>query len=378
MLKRLGLIINPIAGMGGRAGLKGSDDYKIVEQARQLGIAPESNIRAGKTLDEIFLSKKNNIDIITAPGEMGEDVARKAGFNPIVVGNITPNNTNAKDTERIALIIKEFGVDLLLFAGGDGTARNIYNAVGNSIPVLGIPTGVKMQSAVFSTNHRAAASLVIKFLFNNITTSDLEVMDIDEEAYRQGKINSKLYGFLKVPNDKNLVQGVKVGGIVSDESSLNGIAHEIRDIMQKEEQYYYIFGPGTTIRSILEKNGLSKTLLGVDVVFNNEIYKMDTNAVELYDLVNEYPTKIVVAPIGGQGYVFGRGNQQISPEIIKKVGKSNIIVIASPEKLLSLRRSSLIVETGDKETDEMLKGAIRIITGYHTEQAWKIKIDLND
>ena len=215
--------------------------------------------------------------------------------------------------------MKDFGADLILFAGGDGTARDIFNAINGEIPVLGIPAGVKIQSAVFAINPTRAGDIAAKFMKEELTTvQELEVMDIDEEAYRKNRISSKLYGYLKVPYEESLVQGSKEATSGSEEIVLEAIASEVVESMNKDT--LYIIGPGTTTRSIAESLGINKTLLGVDVVENGQLLASDVNEETLLRLVKEKKAKIIVTVIGGQGFILGRGNQQISPEVIKKVG----------------------------------------------------------
>lgn len=373
MIKKLGMIINPLAGIGGRAGLKGSDSPQIIKQAIELGVTSEAKKRAQIALKHINSLYEEEIELITAPYEMGGDEARVSGFNPRIVGTIKRDKTTGDDTEKIAKEIKKLGIDLLLFVGGDGTARNIYNAVNNSIPVLGIPSGVKMHSGVFATTPKAASELVYKYFHCRTSVLEAEVMDIDEESFRKGRVSGRLYGYLKVPYDKNLVQGAKVGGITTEESSLNAIAWDIVERMQTEDNYMYVVGPGTTTRAIMEKLDFQNTLLGVDVVYKNKLVGKDVNERELRKLINKRPTKIIVTPIGGQGYIFGRGNQQISAEVIKLVGKNNIIVVSTIEKIVSIKSNYLLVDTGNDEVNNMLRCSHRVVTGYKREHVCMIK-----
>jgi predicted polyphosphate/ATP-dependent NAD kinase len=313
----------------------------------------------------------NLIEIITFPQEMGENSAREAGFTPTVIGSISSGNTTSTDTQTAASKMSELGVDLILFAGGDGTARDIFNAIDGEIPVLGIPAGVKIQSGVFAINPARAGDIAAKFLKEELTTvQELEVMDIDEEAYRNNRLSTKLYGYLKVPYEESLVQGSKEATTGSEEIVLEAIASEVVESMDKDT--LYIIGPGTTTRSIAERLGINKTLLGVDVVENGQLLVSDVNEETLLRLVMDKKAKIVVTVIGGQGFILGRGNQQISPEVIKKVGTQNLIIVASPSKLATLKKRTLLVDTGDPEVDDMLSGYHKVVIGYARRSVYKV------
>ena len=373
--KKLGLIVNPVAGMGGRVGLKGTDGASIVAEARLLGAIPESPKRASEALRVIF-KIKNEIELLTYPGEMGEDIARDLGFVPRVIGSIVPGQTTSEDTRRASLELESLGVKLLLFAGGDGTARDVYRAIGHSkeMSVLGIPTGVKMHSAVFALNPRTAGEIAVSFLLaDRPSVTDAEVMDIDENSFRRGVIAARLYGYLQIPEERRLMQSVKSGGIQTQKQVIQGIAADL--LKNGEKDSVYLYGPGTTTRDILAEFGLEKTLLGVDVVLGPQIIAKDVNEQELHRLIDgrENKSKIVVSVIGKQGYIFGRGNQQLSCEIIKKVGRENIIVVASKEKLASLEGRPLLVDTGSEEVDKMLSGYMKVITGYEDYVVYKVE-----
>jgi predicted polyphosphate/ATP-dependent NAD kinase len=265
------------------------------------------------------------------------------------------------------------GVDLLLFAGGDGTARNIYEAIGLSIPALGIPAGVKIHSGVYATTPNRAAQLAAMVLSGQVKAfGELEVMDIDEEAFRRGRVSARLYGYLKVPLERRFIQGAKAASSNSahEATARQSIAEQIVETMKAG--CLYIIGSGTTPRAIMERLGLQNTLLGIDAVMDGNLSAADLNESQLLKLMDDHKTRIIVTPIGGQGYVFGRGNQQLSPEVIKKTGIENIIVAATPGKLASLQRRPLLVDTGNKEVDEMLRGYVRVVTGYREEMVYRI------
>ncbi|HUW96697.1 MAG TPA: ATP-NAD kinase family protein [Anaerolineae bacterium] len=364
-MKRLGLIVNPVAGLGGRVGLKGSDGEEIQRKALELGAVSESPERASRSL-EMLMPLRERLEIVTCAGEMGEDVVAPSGLEARVIGSIGPGGTTADDTITAAIEMQRLGVDLLLFAGGDGTARDIFAAVGLDLPVLGIPAGVKIHSAVFATSPATAGELAASYLRGDVSAlREAEVMDVDEEAFRRGVLSAQLYGYLRIPFRRAWVQAAKAATGPGEETVQRAIAVEIVDGM--EDDWLYILGPGTTTRAIASHLGLEKTLLGVDVVRGGEIIAADVGETQLLELLRGGRAKIVVAPIGGQGFIFGRGNQQISPQVISRVGKENTIVVSTPEKINCLGGQPLLVDTGDRGVDEMLGGYVRVVTG-HAEQ----------
>lgn len=366
---KLGFIVNPIAGMGGRVGLKGTDGEEVLQEAIRRGAKKESPVKAKKALEELT-PLKDKIQIITCPGEMGEDAAKDLGFKVEVLEEVK-DLKGPLATEKAAGLMADMEVDLLLFAGGDGTARNVYNSVGDKIPVLGIPTGVKIHSGVFASHPRGAGQIALKFFQGQeLNIREMEVMDIDEEAFREGSVMAKLYGYMKVPFEPELVQNQKAGGIVGEEAALDGIADRIVESM--EEDVVYIIGSGTSTRYIMEKLGLPNTLLGIDIVKNKELIKADASEKDILDAIEGHRAKIIVTVIGGQGYIFGRGNQQISSEVIKKVGKENVVVIATKKKLMSLK-GPLLVDTGDDEVNKLFNGYIRVRTSYSEEAIERVK-----
>jgi predicted polyphosphate/ATP-dependent NAD kinase len=369
--KKLGLIVNPVAGLGGRVGLKGTDGPEVVRKALKLGATPEAPGRAAEALRSLATGVREQVEAVAPPGKMGADEAKEAGFKPTVVGKAGTGETSSEDTKRAAKLMLGQGVNLLLFAGGDGTARDIYAAIGDKLPVVGIPAGVKMHSGVYATNLKAAARLVTAFFGPEpLPLRDVEVMDIDEEAFRQGSVSAKLYGYMKVPYEPNLVQGMKSGSSGGEDASLAEVAAEVAKRIEPDT--VYVLGPGTTLRAVAKELGLEKTLLGVDVLLNGKLVAKDVTEAQVLKLIEGKTASVIVTPIGGQGHVFGRGNQQISPAVIKRVGKQNIVVVATPEKLATLRGRPLLVDTGDPETDTMLSGFLRVVTGFNVETVCRI------
>ena len=366
-MKRVGLIVNPYAGIGGRVGLKGSDGKEIRQKALELGAVPMSPQRTVEALKQL---KSLEFELYTYPDKMGENEAREAGLEPIVIGELT-NDTTADDTKQAAELMLEQGLDLLVFAGGDGTARDIYSVVGDKLPVLGIPTGVKIHSGVYAVDPRGAGELLKRFIEGGSVDFKLEeVMDIDEEAFRNNTLQAQLYGYMKTLYVEEYIQGGKESSVLTDESSKIGIANELTDEMLPD--VYYVLGPGTTVEPIAEILGVEKTLLGVDIVLNGELVASDVNEEQILETIDGKDTRLVVTVIGGQGFVFGRGNQQISPRVIRAVGKNNIIIVASPDKLAALRGHPLRVDTGDPVLDEELKGYYKVHTGYGRRTLYKV------
>lgn len=369
-MKKVGLIVNPVAGLGGRVGLKGSDGQDIQQKARALGAMPQAQPRAVQALEKLK-PIQGEIELVTYPGEMGAEAARAAGFEPTVIGAIEPGETTPADTRQAAQEMLAYGVELLLFAGGDGTARDIYQAVGDRLPVLGIPAGVKIHSAVYAANPAAAGELAALYLQGRVASlRESEVMDLDEAAFREGVVSARLYGYLQIPFQRRYVQSLKSANPASERATLEAIADHVIDLMAPD--WLYIIGPGSTTRLIAERLGLPKTLLGVDVVLNKALLAADVGEAELLKLIEGRPAKIVITLIGGQGYIFGRGNQQLSPAVIRRVGRENIIVISTPEKIYTLEGRPLLVDTGDPALDELLSGYLKIVIGYRHTMVYKV------
>ncbi|HPZ58955.1 MAG TPA: ATP-NAD kinase family protein, partial [Bacillota bacterium] len=363
-------------GSGGRVGLKGSDGKDIVEKAFAMGAVPEAPSKASKALERLQ-NLKEKFRLLTYPGPMGEDVARELGYDPVVLGHLDGNRTSAADTERAVKDLWEAGAELLLFAGGDGTARDVYNVIGNSLPVIGIPAGVKIHSAVYADTPAHAGDAAALFLSGSgrIQMREAEVMDIDEDAFRRDRLSAKLYGYMTVPNVRNLMQSAKAGSVSSEGESMMSIASHI--VTNMEPGVCYFVGPGTTMRCVMDLLGLKNTLLGVDAVLNKQLVGSDLNEAGLLKLLDEMesrgiPVKVIVTVIGGQGYLFGRGNQQLSHRVLRRVGKENIIVGATESKMIALGGKPLLVDTGDAEVNEMLSGYVKVITSMNRQMVYRV------
>lgn len=357
---KVGVLVNPLAGIGGAVALKGSDGAATVAEALARGAVPQAVTRAERALRP--LAELPEIELVTWAGEMGEHSARAAGFEPRVLGT-SADSTSAADTRAAAAALLAEGVDLLLFAGGDGTARDVLDAVGTQLPVLGIPAGCKMHSGVYAVNPEAAAELVKKLALGDwVNVVEAEVRDIDEEAFRRNQVRARYYGSLKVPVDGSLVQQVKCGAEANDALEQEEIAQFV--VEQLAPDITYLIGSGSTCFRIKELIGIPGTLLGVDVVRNDELLQADATAQQLLDFVTAGECRAVLSVIGGQGHLLGRGNQQFSPEVVRALGKEKLIVLASRRKLASLASRPLLLDSGDAELDRALSGLIEVTAGY--------------
>jgi predicted polyphosphate/ATP-dependent NAD kinase len=355
--------------MGGSVGLKGTDGEKMYLKAKDLGAEP---VTPGKTKELLsYIKHREAIELLAAPGVMGAQHLEALGIPHRVIGEIG-EQTSAEDTQRIARQMAECGAELVIFVGGDGTARDIYDAIGTSIPVVAVPAGVKVFSAAFAVSTRAAAELVDVFLEEDTSFTDEEVLDIDEEAFREDRLASRLYGYLIVPEVRRYLQPGKASSSVggSSQESKKEIAAYV--IEQMDPQVLYLLGPGTTIKVIAEEMGLPKTLLGVDAVSDGKLVGKDLNEKGILQLFEQYKHRqIIVTPIGGNGVIFGRGSKQFTPQVIRQVGKDNILVVGTRDKVNKL--DCLRVDTGEVELDEMLSGYCTVWVDYKVAKVLKVR-----
>ena len=361
----LGLIVNPIAGMGGKVGLKGTNGtYK---EAVAKGATPIAPSRAIEFLRKLKRNLTNEtIEVLTCPGIMGENEAIEADFEVKILPMRIEETTTAKDTKTAVELLNAASVDLIVFVGGDGTAKDIFDAVQGSpqTPVLGVPSGVKMYSGVFAVSPTDAVEVVLAYAQGRATTTDLEIMDSDEKAIQKDVFDVKLLGFLRAPFLANRIQGSKEASPETDDEIDNQKAIARFIIEELPPGATLILGPGTTVKEIADVLGIRKTVLGVDI-YRNGKETLDIDEKQILSLVDNWEnTWIALSPIGHQGILLGRGNQQISPNVIKRVGKTRLIVAATKSKLQTIDGRILRVDTGDEETDVMLKGYIRVVTDY--------------
>ncbi|AEF02547.1 ATP-NAD kinase [Alteromonas sp. KS69] len=361
---RLGVVVNPFAGIGGALALKGSDGADVREKALAMGAEKKANEKMAKALS-IVEALSEQFTIVTAAGEMGEDVCASLGLPFEVVYKSASQQTEGEDTERAVQAFLNCNLDVILFAGGDGTARNVCKVVGEKVPVLGVPAGCKIHSGVYCVTPSAAGQVISQMIKGEIVSvMEGEVRDIDENAFRTGKVIAKHYGEMRVPAELTYVQAVKMGGKEDEALVLDDIAATISELMDDNPDTYFVMGSGSTVGAVMEFLGLENTLLGVDVVLDKTLVASDVTASELLSLTQGKPTQVVLTVIGGQGHILGRGNQQLSPDFIRAIGKQNMRVVATKQKLQSLGNKPLRLDSGDAELDASLQGAFTIITGY--------------
>jgi predicted polyphosphate/ATP-dependent NAD kinase len=337
---KVGFLVNPYAGSGGRLGKKGSDDIYVEN--------PEIPIRVKRFLNNL----PSTLTYFTPRFKMGEIYF--TNFSPNVI-NAGREKSTREDTIASVKIMEELGVDIIVFVGGDGTARDIAGSLQKQIPILGVPAGVKMHSGVFASTPEAAAKILIDFSEGRAKIVKAEVLDIDEEEYRKGIFNIKLYYVVNTVSSRNLL----TPGKEEYSYSTDEISEYIIDTMK--DDIYYILGPGKTVKDIEEKLGYSPNFLSTDIFLGKKLLLSNASYFDLLKITGEL--KIVLTPIGGQGFLLGRGNQEIGPAILKKAGKHNIIVISSIEKLRQIE--CLRIDTGDLEVDSMLQGIYKVIVGYN-------------
>ena len=356
-MTRLGLLVNPIAGVGGPAGLKGSDGTAAEQALAQGYVSPAQSrtvqaLRAMGPLEDAF-------QLYTFSRGMGEDAARAAGFSPIVLGTCG-EPTTFQDTRRGAALLADLPVDLLLFSGGDGTARDIAAAVGERIPVLGIPCGVKIHSSVYALTPQRAGELAARYLSGGVPLALGEVLDLDEEAFRRGQVQAQFYGGLLVPKD-GAVQHTKSAGYTPGDGG-EGLSQAIRREMRPGA--LCLVGPGSTLYTACKWMGIHGSLLGMDLVRDGCLLQRDCTEHQLYRALEEgEQAQLFVTVIGGQGVLFGRGNQQLSPQILRRIGQENIRVVSTKEKLADLRLRPMTLDTGDPELNRDLAGYYRVLVG---------------
>ncbi|GAA1058856.1 ATP-NAD kinase family protein [Agromyces bracchium] len=365
----IGLIVNPIAGIGGPAGLAGSDGADVQRRAGERGARPRAAERAVAALAVVAASRPDE-HVVTAAGPMGEDAVRAAGLRPIVVWH-QRSPTSPSDTTDAARALADVGVDLVLFAGGDGTARDVAAGLPASTAALGIPAGVKMYSPAFAVGPGVADALAAAGLDERaLPTAEREVLDVDEEQLRRARVEPRLYGTLRVPYRAGRTQARKAATPADEQAAVRlaarGAATRLRPGIR------YLLGPGGTMAEVARELGVEKTPLGVDVVLDGRVVVAGASEQELLAEVAQGPARAVVSIIGGQGFLLGRGNQQLSARVVEAIGDDPVMVVAPEQKLIDLAGRPLLVDTGDAGVDARLAGFAQVVTGPSTTSIYPV------
>lgn len=387
----IGLVVNPVAGVGGPAGLAGSDGADVQRLALARGARSRVQERAVLALTSLA-ERHPGLEVATAAGAMGADAVRAAGLVPRVVApalGLERNETEAGDTSRAVAVLAADGVDLILVVGGDGTLRDAVaglegaehpSGAGTDVgrhadtrmpAVLGVPAGVKMYSPVFAVSPRAAGAIAADWIdLGGLPTDEREVLDIDEAAMRRARVDPTLYGMLRVPYRSGRTQARKAPTPVTEAAAVEAAARGV--VARMLPGVRYLLGPGGTTAEISRQLGVEGSPLGVDVVLDGTAVVCGASEQELLAEIAEGPAQAVVTVIGGQGFLLGRGNQQLSAAVLRALGDDPLLVVAPEQKLIDLHGRPLLVDTGDPELDARLAGHMRIVTGAGTSSLYAV------
>ena len=360
---RIGVIVNPFAGLGGAVGLKGTDGPDTVAEALRRGAEAKAGPRTHLALARLA-DRVPGAAITIAAGTSGEHWTRSLDLNTTIV-NIPDVSHSAHDTKQAVRTMGE--LDVIVFAGGDGTARDVASVAGDAT-LLGIPCGVKMHSGVFAVSPQAAGAMMADLIASPDRvswTDDAEVMDIDEDALRQGFLAPRLYGLARIPVSRNLMQAAK--GQPRQDAGRDLVAAARQIVAQMDDQTLYIIGPGTSAGCVMSAAGHKATTLGVDALVDRRVVARDADDATLQQLVDGRDVRIVLGVTGQQGFLLGRGNQQIGPALIAKAGRNGLIILATENKLTALVQPRLLVDTGEPDLDRELEGFVHVLTGANHE-----------
>ena len=386
---RLGLVVNPDAGLGGKLGYKGSDGR--AKEARNAGAIDRSGPRMNEALanlDELLSSSLNRTSakptIVCYSGRMGSTwLIKTDSFDLEIIGE-TPVETSADDTIRLVDDLIDAGIDGILYAGGDGTTRDIANALkisekngkieATKTPLIGVPAGVKMHSGCFATTPKAAAEVTLAFILGDLMVAITEIMDLDEEVYLKGEWRVRMYAEAYTPSSPKYMQGAKEQvERESEAETIEGMAEHVKNLIEDDDSLMVIFGSGGTMRQIGKHLGYELTLLGIDIYENGNIHN-DLNEQGLLELIKNHTGKVqlLLSPMGGQGFLIGRGNLQLSADVLREIGIENILGIATPAKLLGL--SSVRIDTGDATLDSefQTRKFIKLLQGYRVTRVIRV------
>ncbi len=380
---RVGVLANPDAGLGGRLGLKGSDGQ--ADFARSKGAEDRSGPRMKLMLQHFAKIHRvgfEEIEWVTSRGRMGSDwMPMESYIESIDYVHESSGTTTASDTQLAVKNILDSGIQILVYSGGDGTTRDIVSALDAagfpSMPVIGVPSGVKMHSGCFASSPRAAAEVLSAWIVGDLLVSSTEVLDLDEDLYREGKWVVRLYAEAFSPNSPRWMQGSKeLIQTESEDEIIQGLSDHIEQSFVDDNRLI-IWGSGGTLRSIGENLGYDLTTLGIDATVGNGQVGTDLDEAGLIEILTKHSGKmtLLLSPMGGQGFLIGRGNLQLSPEVIKIIGIDNVLGVVTPSKLLSVR--ALRIETGDETLDSEFSSRkyLKILQGYRTTRILPVSVD---
>ena len=373
---RVGVVVNPDAGLGGRLGFKGSDGR--AKEARAAGAEDRAGprmLQCLNKLESLLISSLNRgkvkPEIYALDGRMGGHWIPK-DYNSI---GDTPDTTSAEDTNKLVNQLIDCDVDVILYAGGDGTTRDIVNALDEQkIPLIGVPGGVKMHSGCFATTPNAAAEVLFSFIIGDLMSSITEVMDLDEEVYLTGSWKVRMYGEALTPASPRFMQGAKQQvERSSEEEIIEGLANHIDELISNNPNLMVVWGSGGTLRLIGQLIGHELTLLGIDIQHENKIHA-DLNEQELIQILSSHDGEklLLLSPMGGQGFLIGRGNLQLSPDVLRIIGVESILGVATPAKLMGL--SHVRIDTGDESLDDEFRARkfVKMLQGYRTTRVIRV------
>ncbi|MGB2372142.1 MAG: ATP-NAD kinase family protein [Poseidonia sp.] len=390
---RIGLVVNPDAGLGGKLGFKGSDGRAA--EARAAGAEDRAGPRMNQSLAHLADLASSSLNrtgvqltLVAWEGRMGDTWVPNLGDERHValttIGS-TPGSTAPKDTARLVSELVEAGVEAILYAGGDGTTRDIVNALeaagseAQTIALIGVPGGVKMHSGCFATTPKAAAEVALAFALGDLRTAITEVMDLDETVYAKGEWKVRMYGEAWTPSSPRFMQGAKEQvERVSEEDTIEGLAHHVSTLLEDEPDLMVVWGSGGTLRRMGEHLDLELTLLGIDVQHGDTVHA-DLNEQGLLEVISAHtnadgqrPLLLLLSPMGGQGFLIGRGNLQLSPDVLRAIGHGNILGVATPSKLIGLE--AVRIDTGDDDLDAefQAKRFIKILQGFRTTRLIRV------
>ncbi len=380
---RIGILANPDAGLGGRLGLKGSDGQ--AELARSKGAEDRSGPRLESMLghfSRIHRTESSQIEWITSTGRMGTEwIPVELEIGTISEVHQSPGKTSASDTQDAVARLLENGIDLLVYSGGDGTTKDIVSSLSESktpeLPVIGVPSGVKMHSGCFASSPKAAAEVLSAWIQGDLLVSSTEVLDLDEELYRKGKWVVRLYAEAFSPNSPRWMQGSKeLIQTESEEEIIIGLSNHIEESIV-DDGHLVIWGSGGTLREIGGNIGFELTTLGIDATIGSEKVGTDLAESGIIEILDSHdgPVTLLLSPMGGQGFLIGRGNLQLSPSVLSSIGIDNILGVVTPAKLLTVR--ALRIETGDDSLDQEFasKRYMKVLQGYRTTRILPVSVD---